>query len=211
MLESKFTNTEYPTVGDVLDFLGPALCEALHNVVARAWERYTERDPLVPVPSARYRANALYELMAEEARTQLAEHDRVKVFEPEHENRRLLVGVYDDDEDLRFVFYLKKLTNKHEPRNFPTPTAVAFNAQQSLPGVPLGTRLILGYKLIELNTDIEVKIVCFDGRRAAWHHDLGTNASVEQLQLPTQPAATERVRVKAGLKRPAKKRGNERD
>jgi hypothetical protein len=101
------------------------------------------------------------------------------------------------------VLSFKKVNYALETANYPTQTALAFNAQMDLPNIPEGTRLVVGYRPDRfLSHLLDVVIVAPTERGVAWSYSLTPVAApVAQIQFPAQAQPTaepgRRVRAKA--------------
>lgn len=114
------------------------------------------------------------------------------------------------------VTRIKKVDNHYRSSNIRTQHNERYMLQLSLPDLPPeATRLIVGYQLNDLETEIkDIVVTCPDGRRLLWYYSLLDGAAPQELPFPqtpvqplqpVQPAAhAPRVRSKN-----AKKQSNE--
>jgi hypothetical protein len=146
-----------------------------------AWKRFlafpdSDRFALSKLPIQR--ANVINALMHDEAQLNLVPLDGVKVI-PNVNTPGYLVS---DEVFVRF----KALDQDGLSRNYPTQRSLAFNANESLEGIPAtALRVDCGYQLNELQTEIKaVLVVHRSGAHAAWSFSIDAPADV--IVLPIQ-------------------------
>ena len=172
----------------------------LADAVRRAWHRYmtTIAPAFKHVPLPRLRANAVQALIIEEVLELFPD----RVFRA---RGRSLLWIAED-----LIVQFKKLDRRGRPRNYPTQTALAFDAQLEIPGVPSATRATIGYELDKLGTQIAaLSVVLQDGHRLdRWGLD-GTVAPVLPIVATPATAPRRTARVKAGIARRKKTKDGE--
>lgn len=167
----------------------------LAEAVRRAWDRYLSK--VAPVfkhaPPTRLRANAVQALIIEEVTEMFPE----RVFRA---RGRSLLWIAED-----LIVQFKKLDRRGRPRNYPTQTALRFNAQLDIPGIPAATRATIGYQLDKVGTKLVALSVVLQDRHGIDRWDLG-EAETPVLPLVAAPASTPRrpARVKPGIVKPKK-------
>ena len=100
----------------------------------------------------------------------------------------------------RVLLRFKKLNEDKMPSNLPTLQAIEWFEQLSLPDMPEAIRIVAGYELNSLQTDIKaVYITCTAGPRRKWFFELPAPHMAEVIDIsrivePTAP--TKRVSAK---------------
>lgn len=182
--------------------LGP-IEQMLTACVRRAFSRWQEEfAPRLPTVTRRGRRNIFFELIIQEVRETFSGFPGAEIVDT-HDNRTLLLyGGY--------VIRFKRLDAKYRTSNYPTALAVLADTPATLPALPDGRRVTIGYVLDEFETELEgVFAVCFvRRRRPAWQYELGRPDAQDRLPLPTAPAAppdtpTRRVGPKTEKPQPA--------
>ena len=100
------------------------------------------------------------------------------------------------------VVRFKKVDEDLRTSNFPTPTALLFDSQAPLPGIPLGDRVTVGYLLNEFETSIlGVFVILAKSDRVLWSYELA--AAVDLVELfprgtdkPISEPIESKIRVK---------------
>jgi len=190
-----------------------AILEPFHDqfygLIAAGVGRWkAEVSPAFSRPTSSFRHQAIHALHVEEARARLGDAKDVKILEPTRQRARVkaapVLGTRRKRtsrpegagrfllliEDL-VVVQLKKLDRDLRTANYPTAQAVRFDAQQLIPGVPVGTRVTLGYRLNATAQEIAaVAIVCQGPLFPRWWYELGVEDPVAALSpnAPLQPA-----------------------
>lgn len=160
----------------------------LRLCVTRAWERWLELSSRFSLPTKRLRANAMHDLMVDEARARFADFETA-----EAENR--FVVLLSEQAHVRF----KKLGEDGLPRNYPTQGALLFEYQPELPGLlePFA-RLTVGYRLDKAGTRVEaVEIVCQNGKTVEWRYEIPETRVAAPVRLkPALKVETSEPRVR---------------
>ncbi len=172
----------------------------IHSCVASAWRRWEQQLRFsVALPSARYAANTMYELMVDEVRRQLTQLPGVTIIE----GQRFLVGIGG------LVLRFKKLNSALETSNYPTDTAMMFDAQLVLPGIPEGPRITVGYRHDRFwSRLLDVVVVASASKQVLWSYSVVPPAAkvIDMPRRQQQPAATEsRVKAKKKLEKKSDK------
>src|SRR5579884_2058663 len=133
--------------------------DALLRCVNKGWEGFAKIRPEMALWHATVRANLIWGLMVDEARTQFADVHGVRLLD----NDERFAIIVREQAALR----LKKLNEQFETSNYPTPTAERVDAQLPIPGIPPSvTWLTVGYVLNQAQTEIaSVNVVCAVGKR----------------------------------------------
>jgi hypothetical protein len=101
------------------------------------------------------------------------------------------------------VVQFKMLGSAGLPRNFPTPAALAFDAQTVLTHMPAGMRVTLGYTLDEDSGEVmSVRVVAQDGPRSLFSFEPDAVQAVLPLIAPIsagKPSTPRRLRAKNGV------------
>lgn len=175
------------------------LHDDLRSCVVGAWERRSKLIGLLARPGTSFRAQAMYELMIDEARSRFGDVPGVRMVEVDRaaNTDRVLLCVDPD-----VVIQFKKLDPNFRSRNYPTPRALAFKSQASLPGIPPGCRVTVGYQLNAVGTELAAVIVVCEGRfQPRWWYELVE--AVPDGRLGTvSPLTRTRVRPKPQLSLP---------
>jgi hypothetical protein len=194
---------EYLPVGEARALLSDGIEDAFHDAMHWAWAKWKDGHPgLLTLPSRSLRAMGLHELALEKLNELLADHARVIIAPPRPGVRRAHFAIKDTQDVIRMIVQTKKLDPMHRTRNIMTTEARHFDAQRAIPGIPVGPRVTLGYRVVNGGTDIATDAVYRVHRKVEWNFELCTNRVVEQLRLPdnrTATAAKPRVTGKAGI------------
>lgn len=144
----------------------------LFESVDVAWETWNNKQlPEVPLFNPHTQASFIHDVVERELRTRLGGASGVMMSKPKA--HRFWVHFQEDDVLLR----VKKLTHSGVS-NYPTDSALAFNGQHRLDGVPAGSRVTLGYRLNAANDKmLGVFMVLLKGNRTMWEYQLHRNAS----------------------------------
>ncbi len=163
----------------------------LYLCVSEAWDHWTEKiRPLVPVHYARGRANTLYDLMADQARTRFGNRPGVQVIERPSRMFLLIGG--------SLIVRFKKLSRRLRTANYPTQQSQMFDAQIELPHLPPAGRINIGYRLNRLQTGyLDILAVFSVNNHAVWHYELERPSSnVVHLPASEEQAVARLVRPK---------------
>ena len=157
------------------------LHDEFFGVIDSAWSRFQAGPAtLTQRPSNRYRANAMADLMVDEARQRFGDRTGVRILEGD----RFLLNV----ENCVLVQF-KKVDQELLSANYQTPTAVAFDGQRTLPGLPDVSRITIGYQPDVAWSEISSVVVLLRrGRHLMWNYEL-EQALAETTAV--QPLATE--------------------
>lgn len=171
----------------------------LRECVTQAWEDYESQYGLVRhIHTPRTRANIVHDHMVHHARRLFEGDAAVSMHE--------IKGLFLVEINGRLLVRFKKLDEDKRHHNYPTPQNLDFWGQLDLPGIPHLTRLVAGYELNNLQTDINaIYVTCPNGSCNAWHFELENEmAQAEIVELPVSTAVneiSERVSVKDAEKR----------
>lgn len=162
----------------------------LAAAVRRAWQRYvlTIAPAFKHAPPNTMRANAVQALIIEE----VTEAFPNRVFRAKG---RSFLWIAED-----LIVQFKKLDRRGRTRNYPTQTALRFNAQLDIPGIPSATRATIGYQLDKLGTRIVALSVVLQDEPGFDRWGLG-ETETPVLPIAATPATTSRrpARVKPGV------------
>ncbi len=164
----------------------------LYLCVSEAWDHWRKKiRPLVPVHYARGRANTLYDLMADQARTRFGNRPGVQVIE-RPARMFLLVGG-------RLIVRFKKLSRRLRTANYPTQQSMRFDGQLEVPHLPPAGRINVGYRLNQLQTDyLDILAVFSVNNSAVWHYELEQPSADNVVHIPAagERSVTRLVRPK---------------
>jgi hypothetical protein len=172
--------------------LGP-YHDGLYACVLAAWEHWKRLVSEFHGFSRVGRRNVLHEFIVQEARTRFGDVVGVKI--KETKSGRFLVRVE------RIVLFFKHVDSAFQPKNYPTEGAIAFSGQLPLPGVPKGPRVVIGYQLNELETELTSGSVIFlVGRKVMWDYEISKNTAggvvIPMFDERQKPPRAPRVRPK---------------
>lgn len=171
----------------------------LRECVTHAWKDYeSQYGPMRHIHTPRTRANIVHDHMVHHAKRLFESDTDVSMYEV----KGLFLVEIGGQLHVRF----KKLDEDKRHHNYPTPQNLEFWEQLFLPGMPHLIRLVAGYELNDLQTDINaVYITCPNGSCNAWYFELENEiAQAEIVELPvliTTNEVSERVSVKEAEKR----------
>jgi hypothetical protein len=178
--------------------LADGIEEAFDKAMHQAWREWRERHPsFLTLPSSTLRALGVHEMAVERVSAELENHPRVLIVPQVPGRRRAHFLIKDRDDVVRMIVQTKKLDRALRTSNLRTREAVRFDAQRPLPGLPMGPRLTLGYRIEEHGTKIVTEAVYRIDRKPEWHYELSGGAAVEQL--PLVATSTRRIRAKPGV------------
>lgn len=145
------------------------------------WKRYDDTIPRrLPLISSRGQANAYHEFLVEEVRTRLGGLEGILI--DESKDNRFLVYVQQ-----QLLLRFKKLDRKLRTSNYPTPTSVAFDAQEEIEGLPECCRLTVGYQFDRMRRGLKsVYVLYAKGREPLWHYDLRDPSLHQVMELPLE-------------------------
>lgn len=191
---------------------GRARMEAFEELfvecVKAGWQRWRDmgdRDPSIRYDLGnRSRATVVNDFICKEIQRRFADVPGANVLR--------IHGIHALDLGVGIVTRVKKLDEQYRSSNIHTRHHERYMLQLSLPDLPPeATRLIVGYQLNVLETEIkDIVVTCPDGRRVLWHYSLLGGQEPQELPFPEapveplQPAPARRVRAKN-----AKKQSNE--
>jgi len=190
----------------VLAVLGRHQGQLLAAVQA-AWRSWIGLMGNFPDAHPRLRRTVIQCLIVKEVRERFANVPGVRALDTADGRFLLVVERRRGIPDL--VVQFKFLDDSYHTRNFRTPTAIAFDKQRPLPGLPKALRVTVGYRpdLAEVQL-AGVFVVLAVARRIQWMYEL-TAATEKVTPLPMQPplfGGKGRVRLKPEFDDAAKKR-----
>jgi hypothetical protein len=150
--------------------------DALFRVVTRAFERFQDGPiALTSAPSLTYKAMAMHELMVDEARARFATVEGVQLLD---EQQQFLLKIGDG-----LIVRLKKVDSELRTANYPTPRAVAFDAQADIAGLEPLPRITVGYQPDRTWSALSSVVVMLSLRKdPVWSYELtGQSAAVQPL------------------------------
>jgi hypothetical protein len=168
------------------------------EVLERSWERWCEKvRPTLPRHSARCRANVIYVLMENEARRVFVNVPGVRMVN----GKRFQLAIDD-----RLLVGFKLLDQQLRTRNYPTPSARAYDLQRKLddsylPGMGHYERVKVGYCLDRTGTEVTGNYVVYAiGKRIVFFWGLERQANGQVIYHPfgslALPLGGELVKVK---------------
>lgn len=163
-----------------------------------AWGVWTAKMlPEAPLFNPHTQASFIHDVAERELRTRLGGAPGVVMSQPKSE--RFWVHFAGQD----ILVRVKKLTSRGVA-NYPTDTALAFNGQRKLPGLPSGPRITLGYRLTPANDRmLGVYVALLKGNRTMWQYQL-LRSSTGAVSVLTPPPELPNVGVELQLKSDAK-------
>lgn len=170
--------------------------DTIRECIEYAWDRYLALPPKVHVDlTPRSRASIVHDFIVAEARKRFFNESNIQL--------SVLRGLFIIDfgkVQLRF----KKFNNQLRPQSIPTNQTRAFMIQEPLPGIPLATKVIAGYKLDDFQKNIQcIAVICPYGQQCAWHFELEKLPKAEVVPFrdyPEQDGSMPRARAKEGSK-----------
>lgn len=174
---------------DAQGSLGP-YHDGLHACVMAAWGHWKRLMEEFHGFSPVGRRNVLHDFIVQEVRTRFGDVAGVRI--KELKSGRFLVCV----EGIVLIF--KHVDSSLRPKNYPTKAALAFSKQLPLPAVPKGPRLVIGYQLNTLETELtKVSVIFLLGREVIWDYQISKGESGGQvIPLFTDQPKPPRVRPK---------------
>jgi len=86
------------------------------------------------------------------------------------------------------VLLFKHVDGRLIPANYRTPGAIAFNQQLPLTGIPKGPRLVIGYRLNLLETELAaVHVIYLVGDEVMWDYEIGKDGGTVVELFPETP------------------------
>lgn len=173
------------------------------DCVINAWNDYNNYySDVKHKHSARTRANILYDHMVDSARLKFDGMSEISLIDI---NGSFLISIGN-----MLIIRFKKLDNEMKSRNYPTQQALAFMDQLTLPGIPVAARLIVGYQLNELQTNIKsILVTCPNGSQIDWHSELKGETSENLIKFPGETNNNQIKRIK--IKKGETKKGHEQE
>lgn len=173
--------------------------DTLRICIETAWKRYMALPPEARVDmTPRSRASNVYDFMVGEAKRRFFDDPGVLL----QESRGFLLMNFSDKILLRFKKFNKSLL----PQNIPTyQTSLFMNRGQQgiLIECPTATKLIAGYQLDKLQSDIQMMaVVCPDGNACDFYFRLENSSTAEVVLIRDYQDVERlepRVRAKEGL------------
>jgi hypothetical protein len=174
--------------------------DALYRCVSMAHEGWRQKgSTMVSRPSASFRAHTMQELMVDEARQRFGDVHGVEIHDRNGAERFLLSF------GGKLLVQFKKLDSDFRTHNYPTKRSVMFNSQATLPGIPNGCRVSVGYQLDATATALEtVAVVCQGPYIPPWWYELGEDAPSMAMLAPGEPPPPAQVRPKSQMDFPFK-------
>jgi len=139
--------------------------DTIRECIEHAWDRSLALSPDIHVDlSPRSKASIVHDFIVAEARKLFSDDPEIQM--------KVLRGLFILDfgkVQLRF----KKLNKQLRPQSIPTNQTRAFMIQGDLPGIPLATKVIAGYKLDDFQKNIQcIAVICPYGQQCAWYFEL---------------------------------------
>lgn len=156
--------------------------KTLYDCVALAGETYwsPQLNHIRHNFSPRTRANIIHDLMVANARSMFDGIEGICFLE--------FGGIFLIEIDNKIVLRFKKLNEDKRSSNIPTLQAVNFLEQLDLPGIPSHTRLIVGYELNNLHTEIAtVTITCPNGEKNEWYFEIEGEEPIQTAEVIAFP------------------------
>jgi len=162
-----------------------------------AWNRYLALPPEIRVDlTPRSRASIVHDFIVSGARKHFLSDSDVQFV-----THRGLFIIDFGRVQLRF----KKFNGQLRPQSIPTNQTKAFMIQEELPGFPLPTKLTAGYKLDNIQQNIDcIAVVCFSDDRCAWFFELERLSKTEPVRFPDRVELEELPAPKARAKKGTK-------
>lgn len=174
--------------------------QGFQSIVQGAWTDYLNLSPKDRAQfSPTTRANCVHNFMIFRARAYFL---RIPKSYETSSFGQVLFGINGE-----VLIRFKKLKKNRLPSNYPTPHAVDFAAQLTLPGIEPAARVTVGYILSKNQTEILTILVTYCvGNRIVWTIDI--DEPVDQINVVPYPSRTlTKPRVRA--KNVKKKKKNE--
>jgi hypothetical protein len=150
--------------------------------VRAGWQRWRDLDPSVRYDLGnRSRASIVNDFICKELQRLFADVPGT--------NQLRVHGIQAFDLGVGIVTRIKKVDDRYRSSNINTRHNERYMLQLSLPDLPPeATRLIVGYQLNELETEIkDIVVTCPDGRRVLWHYSLLGGQMPQELPFPQTP------------------------
>jgi len=155
---------------------------------------------LVSRPDAGFRSHLMQQFMVDEARKRFGNVPGVQIFERKNDDDEPNAGRFLVSFDDQVLVQFKKFDPDFKTRNYPTPAAIRFDGQESLPNIPGGTRLSVGYQLDATGFDLaSVAVVCQGLYRPNWWYELEDPSGRIAILPPAEPLRPAQVRAKEQL------------
>lgn len=176
--------------------------DAIIGCVKAGWDKWILHvAPQLPLPDRRTRPTIVHNFITDEARRRFCDVPGVSVIQAQG---RFLVSI-----DNKFIIYFKQLDRTLRTRNYPTDTAVKFDAQEPirLPGIPDICRITIGYIPSDITQSISaIYVSLLRGKTVQWSYELIETHRGELLTFP-QIAKTPPVSIRgdSAISSPPKK------
>ncbi|MGZ8935573.1 MAG: hypothetical protein ACXW04_11815 [Methylobacter sp.] len=146
---------------DAIQALQPYL-PTIGGCINLAWDDYQNYPESLKINhSSTTRANIVNDNMVQRCISSIVYGKLVKHFEWGRQH----IFVFEKRISLRF----KKLNQMLMPSNILTKQASSLNCQHSIPGIEAATHLVAGYRLNNMETEIQdIHIVCPNNKRTYW-------------------------------------------
>lgn len=183
--------------------LGEECLGILRDCVEAAWDKFEHHfRPILPLCSPGAMATIVHELTLEEARRRFGPETGVVVRDALVQGKRFMLEVPG-----KCIVRFKKLTKDFQTSNYPTETAVAFDAQQLVRDYPGLPRLTVGYQLGQYRTSITgIYLAFLIGKDVIWYRGLdeaGGSTVIEFPRSPDMPSAADIERAEEAAERAA--------
>ncbi len=151
--------------------------DTLRACVEAAWAHWQEIRSHFPLCSRSGRRHVMHEFILQEVRSRFGDTIGVKI----SERGRFLLTMEN------IVLRFKWVNQQFQTSNFATPSAIAFDTQLRLPGVPHGVRLTIGYQVNELETElVGVFIILSRGKDVLWKYEIGKDDGAQVIMFPQE-------------------------
>ena len=179
------------------EILGPHH-DALYTCVVNGWARWVKDGMgLVSKPDSSFRSQMIQQCMVDEARQRFGSVPGVRIFERKKEDDEPSAGRFLLSFDGRALVQFKKFDPDFKTRNYPTTAAIRFDSQETLPEVPVGTRLSVGYQLDSTASILAaVAVVCQGLYAPNWWYELEDADRRESILPPSVLLRPAQVRAK---------------
>src|SRR6266545_1813142 len=154
--------------------------DVLRACVEAAWAHWMHVLPHFPVCPSRTRRAVMHAFILQEVQARFGDMPGVKMTETRQGRFLVLVeGI---------VLLFKHVDGRLIPANYRTPGAIAFNQQLPLTGIPKGPRLVIGYRLNLLETELAaVHVIYLVGDEVMWDYEIGKDGGTVVELFPETP------------------------
>lgn len=169
------TLTENEIITDIFPYQ-----EMLTTSILSGWDDYLTKNYSKfarSIHKARTRANIVHDHIVCNVKIQFQNVKNVSFIETR--------GIFFINIRNKYLIRFKMFDNNIRHKNFQTPHAIAFDSQESLPGIPQGARLIAGYILNSLETAIKnIYLTCPNGSSNQWCWNLAAKTPAKLFDFP---------------------------